>query len=400
MRIVKNIKTENKYNNLDLGQMLSIYMEENNLSESALSTILSINRKTLKPILNGDDMKISHAIRIASLLNISNDNLINGLTKQIKEEDLTYLDQTKKISFLLENFDLIELKATKVISSVNDYSTIEEELCRYFGYNDIAEYLDLAVKTPLFSKSKINVKPTKEKKMQDFWIKTNLLSFSKINNPNEYNRDLLKEFLKRIRTFTKDINDGFSQVQYVLYQLGITVIVQSYISKTKAYGVTMLVNDKPCIVITDMGKQYYKLWFTLLHELYHVLEDFEYLKTTSYHISDIENRDLFVSEENADAFAREIFVPRDKMNILNQLVSNPYKINRLAISLDIHPSILYGVYLDSAERVIQSRDYPKYAKYLPSSTAALKDIVFDAVGYKSIDIAVKELKKNLNILTA
>lgn len=400
MRIVKNIETDSKYNNLDLGQMLSSYMEENNLSESALSTILNMNRKTLKPILNGDDLKFSHALRIASLLNISNDNLINGLTRQIKEEDLNYLDQTKKISFLLENFDLVELKATKVISSVNDYVTIEGELCNYFGYSDIAEYLDLTVKPSLFSKSRIRVKPTKEKKMQDFWIKTNLLSFTKINNPNEYNSSLLKEFLKRIGSFTKDINDGFSQVQYVLYQLGITVIVQSYITKTKAYGVTMLVNDKPCIVITDMGKQYYKLWFTLLHELYHVLEDFEYLKTTSYHISDAENRDLFLSEENADAFAREIFVPRDKMNILNQIISNPLKINRLSNSLDLHSSILYGVYLDCAEKTIQTRDYPKYTKYLPSSTTALKDIVFDAVGHKSIDLAVKELKTKLNILTA
>ncbi|WP_158210451.1 hypothetical protein [Myroides phaeus] len=400
MRVLKEFLSDDKYADLTIGEMLSHYMVENNLSESGLATILNINRKTLKLILQGEDCKVSHAIRIARLLDISSESLLEGFLLQAKEDEEVYLDYAKKVAFLLDNFDLAELKASKVISSVNEYNKIEEELCGYFGYKSITEYADFTIKAPLFSKSNMAVNPTKEKMMQDFWVKSNIESFRKINNPNEFNKELLFEFLKRIKSFTKDTEDGFSEVQLVLFQLGITVIVQSYITKTKAYGMTMIVNDKPCIVITDMGKQYYKLWFTLLHELYHVIEDYDYLKTTSYHISDIENRDLFVSEDNADAFAREIFVPKDKMEILDSLINNSAKINQLAKSLDMHPSMLYGVYLDSANKSIQTRDFPRFAKYLPSSTTALKNIVFDAVGRRSIDAAVLEMKKKLNLLTA
>lgn len=400
MRVLKEFLSDAKYADLTIGEMLSHYMLENNISESGLATILNINRKTLKLILQGEDCKVSHAIRIARLLDISSKSLLEGFLLQAKEDEEVYLDYAKKVAFLLDNFDLAELKASKVISSVNEYNKIEEELCGYFGYKNIIEYADFTIKAPLFSKSNMAVNPTKEKVMQDFWVKSNIESFRKINNPNEFNKELLFEFLKRIKSFTKDIEVGFSEVQLVLFQLGITVIVQSYITKTKAYGMTMIVNDKPCIVITDMGKQYYKLWFTLLHELYHVIEDYDYLKTTSYHISDLENRDLFVSEDNADAFAREIFVPKDKMEILDSLINNSAKINQLAKSLDMHPSMLYGVYLDSANKSVQTRDFPRFAKYLPSSTAALKNIVFDAVGRRSIDAAVLEMKKKLNLLTA
>lgn len=400
MKIVKEDFTDSKYIDLTIGEMLYAYMEENNLSQSGLAIILDINRKTLTSILQGEDLKVSLAIKISKLLNISSDSLLDSFTLQVREEELEYFDFTKKVSFILEHFDLSELKASKIISSLTDYREIEKDICSYFGFKSITEYADLVLKAPLFSKSKISVRPSKEQKAQDFWIKSNLTSFAEIGNQNEYNRTLLIEFLKRIGTLTKDVEHGFSQAQYVLYQLGITVIVQSYISKTKAYGMTMLVNDKPCIVITDMGKQYYKLWFTLLHELYHVLEDLEYLKTTSYHISDIENRDLFVSEDTADAFAREIFIPKDKMDILNQSINNSVKVDKISDMLDIHPSIVYGVYLDSADKKVQTRDFPRFSKYLPTSSIALKDIVFDAIGQKSIDTAVQKLKKNLNILTA
>ncbi|MVX35236.1 MULTISPECIES: ImmA/IrrE family metallo-endopeptidase [Myroides] len=400
MRIVKGNFKDDRYQGLSIAEMLSGYIEENNLSELGLATILDINRKTLRSILEGEDMKMSIAIKISKLLNISQDTLVHSFERQVKEESGAYFDFTTKVSFLLEHFDLAELKANKVISSTTDYSTIDKELCTYFGYNHITEYGDQSIKTPLFSKSKMSVRPSKEQKAQDFWIKSNLLSFSRIDNPNEYNRELLIEFLKRIKTLTNDVKDGFSQAQYVLFQLGITVIVQSYLSKTKAFGVSMIVNDKPCIVITDMGKQYYKLWFTLLHELYHVLEDYDYLKTASYHISDMENKDLFVSEDNADAFAREVFVSKDKMPMLQQLINNPIKINKLAKGLDMHPSMLYGVYLDCADRATQTRDFPRFAKYLPNSAAAIKPIIFDAIGKKSIDAAVQEMKKKLNILTA
>lgn len=119
------------------------------------------------------------------------------------------------------------------------------------------------------------------------------LFFSQINNPYEYNRDLLIELLKRISEFTLDKVHGYEKVVLILFRLGVTVLTQPYISGTRAFGVTMILEGKPCIVITDMNKKYHKLWINLLHELYHVINDFDILENLLYHISDSEIQNYY-----------------------------------------------------------------------------------------------------------
>ena len=45
--------------------------------------------------------------------------------------------------------------------------------------------------------------------------------------------------------------------------------------KTQIKGATFVINNKPCIVITDFNKNYGTIWFSLIHELHHVLFDLD-----------------------------------------------------------------------------------------------------------------------------
>ncbi|WP_313384337.1 hypothetical protein [Chishuiella sp.] len=400
MKIIKTYNSDNEYSDLTLIDSLKNYIEKNNINLSVLSKILSIDRKSLNTILNGGDLKLNYALRISNLLNLSNDKLIENYLKSVTSHEVDLMNKSKQSSYIIDNFDIEELKKNKIISSSNDYDIINNELCYFFGFKSIFEYSNIIIKSPLFSKSKINVERNKEQKAQDFWIKSNILSFQKINNTNEYNNDLLIEFIKRINPLTKNTEEGFNQAIYVLYQLGVTVLVQSYIPKTKAYGLTMIVNNKPCIVITDMGKKYHKLWFTLLHELYHVLFDFEYLQNTVYHISMEDKIDLFLSEEEADKFGVNSFISEEHLNILKQIITNKYKTLEMAKILNIHPSIVYGAYLETLNKDEQKVMFPKYMKYLDSSKPALKNIIFDIGNKKNIDSAIESIKHNYKIMTA
>jgi len=60
-----------------------------------------------------------------------------------------------------------------------------------------------------------------------------------------------------------------------LFNIGITIVFQPSLPKTQIRGATFLINDKPCIVITDFNKNYATIWFALIHELHHVLFDLE-----------------------------------------------------------------------------------------------------------------------------
>lgn len=400
MKIIKSFDKDKKYFDFTLTDSLKDYMEKNNLSLLVLSKILSIDRKSLNTILDGGDIKLNYALRISNLLNISNDLLIESYLKSVGDEEKTLIEKSRISSYILDNFDIDELKKSKILSTSSDYELINNELCYFFGFESIYEYSNIIIKSPLFSKSNIKVKPTKEQSAQDFWIKTNILSFKKINNTNEYNKELLIEFIKRIKSLTKNLEEGFNQAIYILSQLGVTVLVQSYLPKTKAYGLTMLVDNKPCIVITDMGKKYHKLWFTLLHELYHVLFDYEYLQNTTYHISTEDKIDLFMSEDEADKFGINAFVAENQIEILKKIITNKYKVNEMAKILDVHPSIIYGCYLETLTKEEQKIMFPKYSKYLFDSKTALKNVIFDISNKNNINTAVDKIKHNYKIMTA
>ena len=144
--------------------------------------------------------------------------------------------------------------------------------------------------------------------MTSFWLKCAIQSFLKIGNPNDFDKDLLLQLLRRSAEFTKDEKNGYYRFVLVLYQIGIIVLTQSYATGTNAHGATLILNGKPCIIITDMGKKYHKLWLSLLHELYHVVNDFEIIETLNYHFSTPDMPDLLLNEQKADQFALDILI--------------------------------------------------------------------------------------------
>lgn len=403
MRITLKTIDSNIGNDVPLKDMLQRYRIENDLSKRMLSKILSVNEKTITSYLDGGDIKLSHAFRIMKLLKLSLDDLSQQYLKDAQDEEVACIERAQLASFLLDNFDLKSLKQEKVITSNNDYDLISNEICQFFDLDSIYDFSNPFSKSALFSQARFSSSEIRKKKMQDFWLKCAQASFEKINNPNEYDEGLLFDFLKRIKSYTKDVEYGFSKVVYVLFQLGVTVIVQPYMTQTKAYGVSMIVNGKPCVILTDLGKNYYKLWLTLLHELYHIISDYEYISRINYHVSGEDEQDLFVSESDADRFALYSFLPEKSIAIASKIIRMQYKVQELAKIADIHPAMVYGVYLESIEnKNIKSKEFARYTGcgFILKSEVAIKNIIFDPVKQRGISIAAKKLKENLKIMTA
>lgn len=399
MRISVNNSDSKQHSSLPLREMLKVYMNEKKITAFALSNILDIGRKPLDAILEGGELKLNYALRIMNLLGISDKDLVKSYMEELEDAELESLDKTKRIGFILDKFDIDGLKEAGVINTTKDFGSIEKSLCHFWGFEDIYEY-DNYASNVLFSKSKITIREDKEHKMQRFWVKCANEAFQRANNPNEYDEALLITFLKRIKNYTKDTENGLNKALYVLYSLGVTVLVQPYVNHTKAFGISMLVNEKPCIVVTDMGKRYHKLWLTLLHELYHVVNDYEYLQNTNFHITNPEEEDLFVSEKDADSFAINTILPSKTLEVSRKLIGNPYKIREIAKISDIHPTMIYGIYLETLQKNQKDAEYIKYTRYLLKSDIAIKNIIFDPINQKGIIAAVDKIKKQLEILTA
>lgn len=337
-------------------------------SDRQLAAILGINKDTLSRILNGDSQKVDilSLIKISNFLGLRIEDMVQIYVSSLKADSISEIEKSRKINFILRNFDLNGLKRIGFIKNTNDFESIEKRINTFFGLNDIFGYADLVAVPMLNNKSKL----TYSEKMKFFWIKSAYIQFEKINNPNEFDTDSFRKILPKIRAYSRMEENGLLTVIRALYQVGITVIVQEYLTKTAIHGASFVVKGKPCIVLTNHFKQYDIIWFTLMHELCHILYDYDDLKTKKFHLSG--EPDLFLlNEERANHFAREMLFSDEKLNFIEPHIKNHLYVEKYAKDNNVHSSIIYGFYLH--DKKVQGKDYYKfYSKFRPSSENAIK----------------------------
>jgi Zn-dependent peptidase ImmA (M78 family) len=189
--------------------------------------------------------------------------------------------------------------------------------------------------------------------------------FEKINNPNPFDKNALLALVPQIRAFSQYEESGLLMVIRALYKIGVTVIVQEYMSTTSIRGASFLIDGKPCIAITDYMKTYATLWFTLLHEICHVLFDFEELQSWEFHFTGEKGSltaDLF-NEDRANEFAHERLFPKNKLAYIKPMIKSPSLVNAFAAKNKVHPGIIYSFFCFD-EKLKSGKDHYPYYHHL------------------------------------
>lgn len=329
-----------------LGITLNQFIEAYEMTFRTINAILDGNFKYLDPI---------SLLKIANFLNVSSDEILKECVSYMPANTQIQLEDSKKRTYILDNFNLHALKKDGVISSIKDFGHIEKCLLRAYGLKDIYEYSEVDKSHGLFSSIKATLKDARPKK--NFKNKAIKICNSIVNN-NPYNQDNLKAFFPRIRAYSLDVETGLLRLMRELYKLGITVVIHPSLSFSGARGLTIESKGKPSIILTDIGKKYSTLWFTLIHELYHVVFDWEDILAGRLHVTD---DDEFVNDKElkANEFAREYMFPRKRMEEISPKISNPLTVKDFAIESNVHYSIIYDNYCyDNPDQ------YPLYSRFV------------------------------------
>lgn len=119
LRVIRNLGNKDIDQQRSIRDLLNDYSVEHNLSILALSKILDIDRKTIKAIMDGSmtDYKINHVLKIMNLFDLDSKDFMQLYTSNMSQEEVEQVEKTKKIAFLLNNFDLEGLKKCNIISS-------------------------------------------------------------------------------------------------------------------------------------------------------------------------------------------------------------------------------------------------------------------------------------------
>ncbi|MCR6637992.1 MAG: hypothetical protein NVV82_03100 [Sporocytophaga sp.] len=361
-----------------------------NITKSQAYDALEMDKKSIEPILENEAKQVDtiKLLKIGEFLNLDLRETIEIYLNQNTAEKTRELNKTRKAKFIFENFDLNGLKKLGFINDIKNLVEIEERIISFFGLNEIFDYQDEILTQVAFSKSKISAND----KLKAFWIRTAYTQFKTINNPYEFDRDRLKQLIGRIKPYSRNEKDGFFTVCKALYHAGVTVIFQRGVPNTQIRGATFVINNKPCIIITDLFKRYGTIWFALLHELFHALYHLDDIKTRSFHLSG--EADLWLdNEEEADEFARRYFLPEERYKFIVPSISNHYIVQKYAKEWDIHPCIIYNFYCYDNPSY-----WPGYNKYDPGLDASVQKI--NAIPYdkQTINEIVLEIKNNLELI--
>lgn len=324
-----------------LNDLFAKRIAELDISPNAAFKIIGVQPRTIKGILAGK-LKIvdfTSIIKLADFLQITKEEAMSMYMAQVEQNFPSNDVSPQEKIFIQENFDLTILKKSGVINSISDYVHIKERILTRLALSSIFQYrkpkVDVAFSSGLYK--------TENDRTRAFWVNAALVTLKEINNPNEYDREALIKIFPKIRWYSTNVDKGLTEVAKLLYTIGITIIFQPSMPTLQLRGATFCCNNRPCIVLTDYVGFYPTLWFALIHELYHVLFDWEEIRINRYHLTDDSNEQLSVRERErrADHFAREFLFSGEKLQKVKPYINDETYIAQVAANNQVHPSIIY-----------------------------------------------------------
>lgn len=333
------------------------------LSERQICRMLELDQKTMKAILEGKLERVDfvNIIKLSHFLGLSISDMAKVYIPDMDPRRIGEIQRAREAGYITENFDVASLVKIKFFHAGMTGREMSERIRKFFNIDSLYDYSNM------FPTAFSRTKKSSDERMRKFWVWSAMCHFKGIDNKNRYDRNALIDLVPRIKPFTRDVSNGLIRVMRALYNAGVTVIYQPSVGKAQVRGATMSVNGKPCIVISGLNNRYPTLWFALLHELYHVLFDFEDISTRTYHISD-NNGDLFlVNEESADSFASAYLLNESRLKFISRYMASPYYVARIASEWNIHPSIVYAMYCHD-----NPKEWALYSKFIPTMDEAVK----------------------------
>jgi len=372
--------------------LLKEKLESSGLSKTQFEKLAGLQRRSLDGILKKTSKQtdVVNLLKLGEFLELSLEELMILHFKDRSVLEIKELQDSMDITYINKFFDLKTLSSLGFVNKDDSLDELQKRICSFFGISSIYEY-ERDLNEALYSRTK----RTFSDKMKDFWIKSSYKYFELINNPNDYSREDILELVPKIKPYTRNVEKGLLTVFQALYNAGVTVVFQPMLPKTQIRGATFVINEKPCIVITDLNKNYATVWFSLIHELHHVLFDMETIERTKYHLSG--EPDLFLIEEDkANNFASEYLFSKEKMRYIERLIHNPLMVTKFAEECQIHPSIIYSQY-QWRQAELGNNYWGAFKDQFPDLNLATKSLHVSNWNTESLKLAALRIKELLTV---
>jgi HTH-type transcriptional regulator/antitoxin HigA len=156
-----------------------------------------------------------------------------------------------------------------------------------------------------------------------------------------YKKSALEKLFNKISDYTVKEN-GINQFIKDLSNTGVIFFVLPHLQKTYLDGAAFLSGKNPVIVYTGRYKRIDNFWFTIAHEISHVLMHLD--SKTPFFLDDLRSGIINKMEAEANEMAAEKLKHNEILNYLEPSLKylTTDKVEECAANFNIHPSIIIG----------------------------------------------------------
>lgn len=177
------------------------------------------------------------------------------------------------------------------------------------------------------------------------WLRRGEIEAKDIDTP-PFERNGLRNALQEIRELTlRPAPEAGRRLQELCLGRGVAVLYLPHLSKTHVNGATMWLRsegsaakDKPVILLSVRYKWADIFWFTLFHEIFHVLSE-----RKNQVFVELQGATEDEEEERANRFAADVLIPqREYQRLPKRKLLSASEVEQFAARIGIHPGIVVG----------------------------------------------------------
>lgn len=320
------------------GEKILELLRNNSMSQLDLADKTGIHKKTINEIINGKaPITNATALKLEYVFGVSSEYW-NKIESEYRDsiERQKDIESVKSDEKYLKNIPYKEMaKRGWVIDTKDSYERVIN-LRKFFSVASLSFDTDL--------KRKISFRKSANKKVSIeslyCWLRFGEIESNRYNF-DPFDTELLKQKALDIRLLAgKTFIESLDEIKTILRGAGVSLVYESHLPNTYVNGVSYKIsNDKAIIMISDRGKRDDILWFTLFHEIAHLLKH-----SKKGMFLDLDNRDESEIEKEADNYARNILIDDE---IYNAFVGTYKKLNvdiikQFSVVNNITPGVLVG----------------------------------------------------------
>lgn len=312
------------------GYYIKEIIDDSGLTQADFAKRLGTTPKNISILVRGEQsLSVDIANKLSRMLGTS---IAYWLNLQQKYDELT-----------AEFIRLQELEKERETFKLIDYGYFR----KYYGFPDLSRKVDDQIELVRKHLSVASLAVLGERDLAvDFRSFKENLSYSNIVNSNvmlqiainetlekkmaRYDKKKFEESVEYVLSLTRDHEDFLPRVKEAFEKAGVSLVVLPNIKNSGISGATKRVDGKVMILVNDRRHYEDTFWFTLFHEIGHVLSG-----------------DLGASSEKeteVDDYAQRMLIPEEKYHdfILTNNTFDEECIKEFADDIDRDPGIVLG----------------------------------------------------------